>query len=344
MSFTKISQALASASDEQLGLLVQNAAVLGIGGASGVADVDGVPVFVKRIPLTDLERFHPQSTANLFGLPPHCQYGVGGAGFGAWRELAAHRLTTGWVLAGKTRSFPLLYHWRVLPGAPSVPEEHADIEAVASLWDGSPAVRRRLEALAGATWSVALFLEYVPHNLDEWLAAGAPDLQLVERELLAGTAFMRASGLLHFDPHFRNVLTDGNRLLFGDLGLATSPAFELSATEREFAARNAGHDEGYVTMCLVNWLVRTVVGAPAGTTTAERYAYVRRVAAGHEPTGVPDDVAAMIMRHAPLTTVMNDFYWQVFGGNPAAEFPATAVEHHLAARVPGAAQAGHRPG
>ena len=43
-------------------------------------DVDGVAVFAKRIPLTDLELAHPHSTANLFELPVYCQYGVGGPG------------------------------------------------------------------------------------------------------------------------------------------------------------------------------------------------------------------------------------------------------------------------
>jgi len=45
----------------------------------------GAPVFVKRIPLTHLERRpeHAGSTANLFGLPVCYQYGVGSTGFGA---------------------------------------------------------------------------------------------------------------------------------------------------------------------------------------------------------------------------------------------------------------------
>jgi hypothetical protein len=61
---------------------------VGIGGGAATLTVGGVPVFAKRIPLTDLERRpeHVRSTANLFGVPAFCQYGVGGPGFGAWRE------------------------------------------------------------------------------------------------------------------------------------------------------------------------------------------------------------------------------------------------------------------
>jgi hypothetical protein len=75
-----------------------------------VLNIAGAPVFVKRIPLTDLER-HPHnvmSTANVFGLPTFCHYGVtanGSPGFGAWRELAANAMTTNWVIAKQTEAF-----------------------------------------------------------------------------------------------------------------------------------------------------------------------------------------------------------------------------------------------
>lgn len=41
-------------------------------------------MFVKRVPLTDLERRpeNVRSTANLFELPLFCHYGIGGPGFG----------------------------------------------------------------------------------------------------------------------------------------------------------------------------------------------------------------------------------------------------------------------
>ena len=53
------------------------------------------------LPLTDLELqpAHRHSTANLFGLPPYYHYRIGSCGFGSWRELEAHRMTTEWVWA-----------------------------------------------------------------------------------------------------------------------------------------------------------------------------------------------------------------------------------------------------
>jgi hypothetical protein len=52
-----------------------------------------VAVFAKRIPLTDLERRaeNVMSTANLFSLSLYCHYGVGSAGGGVWREVAAQQ-------------------------------------------------------------------------------------------------------------------------------------------------------------------------------------------------------------------------------------------------------------
>jgi hypothetical protein len=216
-------------------------------------------VFVKRVPLTDLER-RPEfegSTANIFGLPTFTHYGLGSAGGGVWRELAAHTMTTDWVLTGAHDSFPLLYHWRVLPAPPKpapTPEKQAQLDRMVEFWHGSEAVRQRLEAIAAATADLVLFIEYVPHNLHDGLAerfATGDDIaireacELAERGLADAVAFLGANGLLHFDAHGRNVLTDGRRVYLTDFGLATSTRFDLSVEERAFVALNRRHDRGH---------------------------------------------------------------------------------------------------
>src|SRR6185437_6877607 len=233
-----VSTSLALLSDRRLATLVEEAQRIGsgIGGTSILLDIKGTPVFAKVVPLTDRERLpeNRMSTANVFHLPPFYQYGVGSTGFGAWRELAAQVMTTNWVLGKQCECFPLLYHWRVLPGssptrAPAS-DEQAEIERMVAYWEGSPAVRERLEAIARASAQVVLFLEYIPQNLQEWLtaqvASGGAAVELasalVERSLQTGVAFMKAMGLLHFDTHFHNILTDGRQLYFADFGLATS--------------------------------------------------------------------------------------------------------------------------
>ncbi|WP_406473684.1 protein kinase family protein [Streptomyces platensis] len=312
-----VSTSLALCSDRELRDLVDAAPPLGsgIGGTSALLDVGGTPVFVKRVPLTDLERQpeNARSTANLFGLPGFCQYGIGGPGFGAWRELAVHTMTTNWVLAADYEGFPLMYHWRVLPHVGQAPpEELADVERAVAYWGGGPEVRRRIEALRDSSASIALFLEYIPQNLHDWLGAQvkAGDeaaeraCAMVARQLEAGTSFMNACGLLHFDAHFRNILTDGERLFFADYGLAISSRFDLSKEEANFFAEHRTYDRCYTVTHLVIWLITALYGFER----EDRNAFVRACARGERPTGIPPEVAAILTRHAPLAAVMTDFY------------------------------------
>ncbi|MGW0471904.1 protein kinase family protein [Streptomyces coeruleorubidus] len=329
--YDTVSTSLALCRDAELRELVDAAVPLGtgIGGKSARMDVAGTTVFVKRVPLTDLERRpeHLRSTANVFQLPTFCQYGVGGPGFGAWREVAVHTMTTNWVLSGQFQRFPLMYHWRVLPDeAPALAEELADVERDVAYWEGSAEVRRRIEALRQSSASVALFLEYVPQTLHAWLTAqvraGGAALDracsLVEKELRAGTSFMNSRGLLHFDAHFENVLTDGRRLYFADYGFALSSRFDLSPAETDFYDRHAGYDRCYTASYLVNWLVTALYGADWEI----RGALIRAWAEGQQPTGVPPGTARILARHAPVAAVMTDFYRTIQEVSRTTSYPA----------------------
>ncbi|MGO1318065.1 MAG: protein kinase family protein, partial [Cellulomonadaceae bacterium] len=172
-----VSTALSLCSDRRLRELVEAATPIGvgIGGRTLLLEVDGTAVFVKQVRLTDLELApgNIRSTANLFELPTFCHYGVGSIGspgFGAWRELAVHVMTTDWVLAGEHGGFPLMHHWRVLPDAGQpLPEELADVERAVAHWGGGAHVRGRIEALEQSSASLVLFLEYIPRTLHDWL-------------------------------------------------------------------------------------------------------------------------------------------------------------------------------
>ncbi|GAA2585034.1 hypothetical protein GCM10010399_13910 [Dactylosporangium fulvum] len=325
----RISVSLGACDDAELAALLHVAPAVGVGVGGGcvVLDVEGVPVFAKRIPITDRELARPHSTANLFDVPPYCQYGMyrlAGPGFGAWRELAANLIVTEGVLAGAAESFPLLYHWRVLPGRSPVASEHLDIDAVVAQFGGASGVRARLEELAGATSSLVLFLEYVPYPLLDWLNEDPVGrAETIERQLSEVVAFLRNRELLHMDGHFGNMRADGDRIYLVDFGLATSPRFDLSDAERDFVARHTGHDAGYAAMRLVNWLVTTVCGVPmpASGGPVARNEYVRRCASGDIPRDVPAAVADVLARHAPAAARMNDFYWRLFDGDIHAEYP-----------------------
>ncbi|MGI5216722.1 protein kinase family protein [Nocardia sp. CA-290969] len=341
-----VSTVLALHSDHALRELVDTAVPLGagIGGKSALLEVAGIPVFVKRVPLTDLELRpeHVRSTANLFDLPDFCHYGVGliGApGFGAWRELAVHTMTTNWVLAAEHHAFPLMYHWRVLPDTTPLPEELADIDSAVAYWDGRPQVRHRIEALRDSAASIALFLEYIPQNLHEWLNdridAGdeATDRAcvMVERELAAGVAFMNSRGLLHLDAHFENILTDGHRLYFGDYGLALSSGFDLSPAETAFVDRNQSYDRGYTTTYLVNWLVTALYGLRSDA----RAAMVRSFAEGKPPEGISEGAAAVLIRHAPIAATMFEFMHAFQQTSRNTPYPDEEIQHLQGAPVLG---------
>lgn len=313
-----VSTALALCSDRELREMVDAAQPLGagVGGPTALLEVDGTPVFVKRVRLTELEREpeNRRSTANLFQLPDFCHYGVGligSTGFGAWRELAVQVMTTNWVLAREYEGFPLMYHWRVLTHPEQeLPEELADVERVVAHWGGAPEVRSRTEAVRDSTASIALFLEYIPHNLHNWLdeqvrtAAAEQACAMVEKELEAGIEFMNSQGLLHFDAHFQNILTDGERLYFADYGLAISSRFDLAKDEADFVAEHQSYDRNYAVTHLVMWLIVALYGYRGDDFTA----CMRACAEGNPPENTPPGIKAILTRHAPVAVAMTDFY------------------------------------
>lgn len=336
VAYGTASTRLSLLSDRQLGEAVAAADPLGygIGGRSAELDIDGMRVFVKRIPLTDVDTRpeNARSTANLFGLPMFYQYGVGSAGFGAWRELAVYTMTTNWVLGNQYEGFPLMYHWRVLPDSP--PEGFADefggIDGAVAHWEGSPAVRERLEAISRSSSSVVLFLEHVPQTLAAWLSDhrdaapqggdGSP-YPWVEEALARGTAFMGSHGLVHFDAHFHNVLTDGRLLYFADFGLALSSGFELSATEAGFLANHLAYDRYYTASHLLRHLL------PDGVRGERAHeAFLQEWIAGRQSDGVPPEIAAIIDRNAGAALVLDEFHRRLLTESKRTPFPAAEIE------------------
>ncbi|WP_329204521.1 protein kinase family protein [Streptomyces sp. NBC_00683] len=339
-AYGSVSAHLSQLSDRRLGEVMAAATPVGsgIGGRTAELEVGGTPVFVKRVPLTDIET-RPEnlrSTANLFGLPLFYQYGLGSAGFGAWRELAVHAMTTDWVRGNEYEGFALMYHWRVLPDSP--PQGFADdfggIDGAVAHWEGSPAVRQRLEAIGRSSHSLVIFLEHVPQTLGAWLgdrSEGSPEGMdgskhaWAEEALVRGAAFMSSRGLVHFDAHFDNVLTDGRLIYFADFGLALSSGFELSREEREFHSDHLTYDACYVAGHLLrHHLPEGVRG------TVEHDAFLRNWLAGDKPVGVPPGIAAIIDRHAPAAVVLGRFHHRLLTVTKRTPYPAADIERATA--------------
>ncbi|MFJ5927004.1 protein kinase family protein [Kitasatospora sp. NPDC092948] len=331
----RVATALALLGDRQLRELLDTegeSTGSGIGGRAGAVEIDGTRVFVKRVPLTDLELEpdHVRSTANLFELPGFYQYGIGSTGFGAWRELAAHALTTHWVLGRAHHGFPLMHHWRVLPDTPPTGflDEFGGLDGAVAHWDGHPAVRRRLEALAGASHSLVLFLEHLPHTLADWLhdhpdRTGAPHLWAAG-ELAHGARFMDGRGFLHFDAHFKNVLTDGHRIAFADFGLALDGRFDLTPAERRFHADHRGYDRHYTAAHLLR---HHLLDRYRGDTP--RTDFLHAWLDGHRPAAVPAPAAALLDRHARTAVVLDEFHRRLLTESRLTPYPQAELERAL---------------
>lgn len=336
--YVHLAGAFALLADGALRAMVAAAHVIGegIGGTAKVLHLDGVPVFVKCIPLTDVER-RPEnlrSTANLFDLPGGCHYGVGSPGFGAWRELAAQSLSSSWVLGERSESFPLLYHWRVLElpaWAEALPAELADADQAAASWKGSAAVRARVEAIAASSACLVLLLEHLPLALPDWLAgqvalgdaAATAAINMTARSLLGGVAFMNGAGLLHFDAHLDNLRTDGQHICFTDFGLVGSPRFVVAPGEAAFLAANATHDACHTITRLVDWLVTALTDVGDWH---ERDRFVRRCADGHDPVELLAAARAIVNRYAPVAVVINEFYRRLHLEDRATPYPTEEAE------------------
>lgn len=313
-TLTAMSTCLSSLDTGALSHLVATAPtrVGGFGGRTAHLEVNGVPVFVKLIPVTDreMEESNHLSTANLFHLPVYYQYGIGSVGFGAWRELASHLLASGWVASGRHDQFPLLYHWRVLPAKEkvAVPKEAYDyLDHGAAITADAAAIRRRLDAIQASRFHVAVFLEHFPHTLAEWLverlsissSAATGALDLTCRQSTAAFTFMRSQKFVHFDAHMDNILTDGSRLYFGDFGLASHSGFALETEEEAFLADHSCYDAARFNTSLVHVLCRLV---PGSGNWREKLLRIE----AHAPSSLAPAVIAALHEHAPTAVYMAD--------------------------------------
>lgn len=195
--YCQLSSQIAQNDNAQLSSLLDNSDPLTRWGRNQTLEIEGNNVFVKRIPMTDIEQENMFSTKNLYNLPPYYNYGVGSVGSGIFRELVAHIKTTNWVLSGEIESFPLLYHYRVIPFS----GERAEIDMekhneYVTYWGRSENIGRyMLDRANNATMELLLFLEYIPEVLASQLLEhpGQVDQRLLTCAQLSTSYSRRAS-------------------------------------------------------------------------------------------------------------------------------------------------------
>ena len=254
--YFKLSSRLVGMDNAQLGaLLSEDASPAGSNwGTHQTIRLAGAKIFVKRIPVTELEFAHPFATRNLFDLPDAYHYGVGSTGFGVYRELLSHIRTSNWVLSGEQASFPLMYHYRIVPLRASTAA--IDLEShqrFVAYWGGHPGIDSYLLERSHASHELLLFLEYFPQTLRTWLCAHPGQVERVLASLRDTLDFLGKQGIIHLDPHYLNVLTDGEQFYLSDFGLALDRHFALGASEKAFFAQNRYYDYGQVlwSLCYV---------------------------------------------------------------------------------------------
>jgi len=283
-------------------------------------------VFVKRVPVTDIEYDNMFSTRNLYDLPTYYNYGFGSAGLGVFRELVTHIKTTNWVLSGAIATFPLMYHYRIIPFEGAHAEVNKEHHArYVEYWGNNANVGRYMLDRARAKYEMILFLEHIPHTVASWLLANPTKMPLVTADMHATVTFLRKKGILHLDAHFNNMLTEGKRVYLTDFGLALDKEFELTPVEKDFYRQHSYFDFGYLLWNLGSFLYGVYEGLPDDD--KKRISEICGISAGVEYEEMlpilldhSDQIAASgimkldrayfteLAKYRSVTTLMFDFY------------------------------------
>lgn len=263
-SARRMSVEIARLDDSQVRALLDTAETVGvgIGGTTTMVHVAGTPVFAKQLPITRAEETDPFPTGNSSGLPFACHYGIGSPSCGVGREVAAHQLTSEWVVSGEVDFFPLLLGCRIVGLKPEIDLSEFDGDGPPQQWGPSwPQVERRLAEMKTARSSMVLFLEHVPETLGSALhrrlAVGRGENVFADAvaQIIAATAWMEKQGFHHFDVHPGNILIHEGRLLFTDFGLSLHRRFDLTTEEASSLTTHRGFDRDTALMHLFHWVL-----------------------------------------------------------------------------------------
>ena len=324
--YFEISSQIAQIDNAQLRSLLGKGEASNGWGRSQIIDVGRSKVFVKRVPITDVEYENAFSTRNLYDLPTYYNYGVGSAGMGVFRELVAQIKTTNWVLAGAIALFPLMYHYRIIPFHGTHQEVHEERHArYVTYWGGNANIGRYMLDRARANYELVLFLEHIPYTVASWLLENPGKTSLVLADMYSAINFLRSNGIIHLDAHFNNMVTDGKRVYLTDFGLALDKGFDLTPAERQFYKQNSHYDYGELLWSLGSHLPRMFYSLPdAGKERLREKWGINPEAAFEEvltillnnieeivPSGIMEvdaDYVTSLVKYRSIITFVNDFF------------------------------------
>ena len=243
--YYKISKELANIDKKQLDLLFDDKNKTQGWGINHIIKIAKSKVFVKRIPLTELEHENLFSTKNLYDLPTYYNYGVGSAGFGAFRELETHIKTTKWVLDEEIENFPLMYDYKIVPCLDK--KDEIDMEKhqkYIERWNNNENISKYIIERKNAKYEIVIFLEYFPYMLSKWLEKNRNEIQSLVNQMQDTINFLIKKDIIHFDIHFRNIITDGKKMYLTDFGLVLDKNFDLDEKEKLLFKENLYYDCG----------------------------------------------------------------------------------------------------
>lgn len=261
------------------------------------------------------------------------RYGVGSTGFGAWRELAALLQGTCFVTSSLSSNFPLLFHWRILENSDQGFSSHLDDDAIAkdvNYWDGCLEIKRRLLALKGAKARLALFYEYFPMDLQTWLSKEIENtktakkaVDFVDESLSTINYFLATQKMVHFDAHFRNIVTDGNQLILCDFGLALSSRFDLSQPEIDFLDKHKNYDQAMAAVSILHTVLTHLFSQKTWLL------HLKKFLEG-DTFALPSFIRPAASRYGAIALIMDDFFYALQKKSKSTPFPKKEIADLLA--------------
>jgi hypothetical protein len=167
---------------------------------------------------------------------------------------------------------------------------------------------------------------------------------------------LRKNGVIHFDAHFYNVLTDEEQAYLADFGLALDRSFALTKEEERFFRQHIDYDYGEVLACLDFLVLRSYDALPerAKCRVKDKYGidestpheerlpvFLNNIEAIHNDRVMKLDkeYVATIVRYRGIIALMHKFYSDLGRNNQKdTKFPHAKLRRLLqeAQLVPGA--------
>lgn len=204
------------------------------------------------------------------------------------------------------------------------------LEREVTYWENSDAVRERLMATHNASAHIVLFLEYIPHNLYQWLSKQLTEdrnveqsVAMVDNALKTTTEFMKAQGFIHFDAHFENILTDGKQLYFSDFGLSLFKKFDLSADEIAFFEDHCTYDRCSTLVNLLHCFM-TYKHEKSQWKNSHLHEYL-----DGKYGEIVSTIAPTVNRYASIALIMAEFYESLIKKSKLTLYPKDKLEELL---------------